>query len=74
MQISYDERADAMYIKLRDGKFVKNKEVAEGIILDIGKDGIILGIEILEVSSRCPPKELSHVDIRFPAHLTKAVG
>ncbi len=72
MQISYDDHADAMYIKLKDGKFVKNKEIAEGIILDIGKDGILLGIEILEASSRYPLKELSHVDIRFPVHLVKA--
>ena len=68
MQISYDDQADAMYIKLRDGKFVKNKEAADGIILDIGKNDIILGIEILEASLKCPPKELNHVDIRFPIH------
>lgn len=74
MQITYDDTADAMYLKLRDGRFVKNKEVSEGIILDIGKGGILLGIEILEVSSRCTPKELEHVDIRFPVHLVKAVG
>lgn len=71
MQISYDDQADAMYIKLRDGKFIKNKEVVEGIILDIGKDGVLLGIEILEASSRYSLRELSHVDVRFPVHLVK---
>ena len=36
MQISYDTEADAMYIRFRHGQFVRNTEVAEGIILDIG--------------------------------------
>lgn len=74
MEISYDDIADAMYIKLRDGKFMKNKEVSEGIILDIGKGGTLLGIEILEVSSRLPAKELTHIDVKFPVHLAKAKG
>lgn len=65
MQITYDDTADAIYLKLRDGRFVKNKEVSEGIILDIGKGGILLGIEILKVSSRCPPKELDCIGISF---------
>jgi len=73
MQISYDDQADAMYIRFREGKFVKNKEVAEGIILDLGKKGVLLGIEILEASLRCPARELNRFDIRFPLHLTKGI-
>ena len=52
MQITYDTKADALYIKFRDGEFVANKEVEEGIIFDIGKGDVLLGIEILEASNR----------------------
>jgi len=51
MQISYDRKADALYIRLRAGKFGTNKEVEEGVVLDLGEDGALLGIEVLEASS-----------------------
>ena len=41
MQITYDTEADAMYIKFCDGEFARNKEVEEGIILDIGKNNVL---------------------------------
>lgn len=66
MKITYDKLADAMYIKFQDGAFVSNKEVEDGIILDIGKKGVVLGIEILEASHRLKPKDLSHFDIQIP--------
>ncbi|MBT9163247.1 MAG: hypothetical protein DDT24_00151 [Chloroflexi bacterium] len=69
MQITYDTRADAMYIKFRDGEFMANKEAEEGIILDIGKGNLLLGIEILEASTRFSPQDLARVDIQMPLDL-----
>ncbi len=59
MKISYDTQTDAVYIQLREGQFVANKEVAEGVILDMGQGGIVLGIEILEASTRLWPSVLA---------------
>jgi uncharacterized protein YuzE len=70
MQISYDTKADALYIKFREGEFEKNKEVEEGIILDLGKGDVLLGIEILDASTRIKPEDLARVDIRMPLNLT----
>lgn len=69
MQITYDTEADALYIKFRDGEFVANKEVEEGIILDMGKGGILLGIEVLAASARFRPEDLARVDIQMPLNL-----
>ena len=66
MKISYDQKADALYIKLREGAFFENKEVSEGMVLDLGKENVILGIEILDASHRLAPEGLSHVDIQMP--------
>lgn len=55
MKITYDTKADAMYIKFRDGEFVANKDIEEGIIIDIGKGNTLLGIEVLEASTRFQP-------------------
>ena len=69
MQITYDTKADAMYIKFCDGELVANREVEEGIIIDMGKGNIILGIEILEASTRFRPEDLARVEIQMPLHL-----
>ena len=44
MKISYDKEADAMYVKFRDSKFAKNKEIMEGVILDLDSKGELIGI------------------------------
>ena len=54
MTISYDPQADALYIKLKDGVFAENREALEGVVLDVGTDGDLLGIEILAASQRYP--------------------
>lgn len=69
MKVTYDTRADALYIQLREGKFVRNQEVAEGVILDIGEDEALLGIEILEASTRFPLEELARVEVLMPLEL-----
>jgi uncharacterized protein YuzE len=72
MKISYDTQADAVYIQLREGQFVSNKEVAEGVILDMGEGGIVLGIEILEASTRLSSGDLARVEVLMPLERTTA--
>ncbi len=64
MEISYDKEADAMYIEFRDGEFAKNKKIDDFTIIDLDKDGNILGIELLEVSKRMPAESLSKVRLK----------
>jgi len=66
MRISYDKDADAMYIKLANGEFGKNREIHEGIILDLDGNGRLIGIEILDVSTRYSLEEIAHLDIEMP--------
>lgn len=74
MQITYDTKADALYIKLREGKFGSNKEVAEGIVLDLDADNAVLGIEILEASTKLRKEDLARIDIRMPLDLAPVEG
>ncbi|MDO8750587.1 MAG: DUF2283 domain-containing protein [Dehalococcoidia bacterium] len=74
MQITYDVEADALYIQFQDGTFVKNKEVQEGVILDIGQDEMLLGIEVLNASSRFSLQDLCRVDVRMPLELAAMEG
>lgn len=41
-----------MDIELRDGKYEYSEEIAEGVILDLDKNGEIMAIEILNISKR----------------------
>ena len=49
MQILYDSRTDLLYLRLDDRKQqVINKRLSEEIVLDLGEDERIVGIEILD--------------------------
>ena len=53
MQVHYDDRTDLLYIRLDDPpQEVLNRDVSEGVTLDIGADERIVGIEILDASRR----------------------
>lgn len=50
--IRYDPEADALYIKIRDGKVADSEEISDGIIIDYDEDGNIIGIEVVEFSKK----------------------
>ena len=64
MEINYDKEADAMYIELRKGDFAKNKRIDDFTIIDLDKQGNILGIELLDVSKRIPRESLSQLHVK----------
>lgn len=47
----YDKEQDILNIELNKGKYWKTIELGKGINIDLGKDGTIIGIEILRASS-----------------------
>ena len=51
-RVSYDKVADALYIKLKDKEVEDSIEVKNGVIVDIGKEGDIIGVEILGFSKK----------------------
>ena len=50
--VDYDRVADALYIKLRDGRVAYSEEAAPGVIVDYDEKGEIIGIEVIGVSKR----------------------
>lgn len=51
MEITYNAKTDLLYIRLDDRRQdVVNKQAADDIVLDIGEDDKIVGIEILDAS------------------------
>ena len=59
MQIFYNAKTDLLYLRLDDQKQeLINKRVSDDIVLDIGKDDKIVGIEILDASKNINLKGL----------------
>lgn len=51
MNIIYNDKTDLLYIRLDDRKQeVVNKRVSEDIVLDLGENDSIVGIEIIDAS------------------------
>jgi len=51
-RVSYDKVADALYIKLKDKEVEDGIEVKNGVIVDIGREEDIIGVEILGFSKK----------------------
>jgi uncharacterized protein YuzE len=51
MNITYNDKTDLLYIRFDDvAQDVVNRRVSEDIVLDIGENDRIVGIEILDAS------------------------
>ena len=59
MQIHYNSKTDLVYIRLDERKQdVINRRSTEDIVLDIGADNRIIGIEILDASKHLNLEDL----------------
>lgn len=50
MKVNYDPKIDALYIDLSTGRYERTKKITDSILVDVTKNGKVLGIEILDVS------------------------
>jgi uncharacterized protein YuzE len=58
MRLKIDKENDALYLRLDETAIVESEEVQPGVILDFDKDGRVVGIEILALSTRIAPEKL----------------
>ena len=61
MKVTYDPDVDILRIILSDAPIAESDEERPGVILDLGADGALVGLEILEASKRVDdPRMLSY--------------
>jgi uncharacterized protein YuzE len=63
MRIRYDEKVDALYVRLDESDVVESEEVKPGIILDFNAKNEVVGIEVLEVKQRIPKGDLQQLKV-----------
>ncbi len=52
---TYDPEANALYIYVRDAEIMSQREYSKDIILDLGFDGTLVGIEALDPNADLQP-------------------
>ncbi|MFH1335493.1 MAG: DUF2283 domain-containing protein [Candidatus Zixiibacteriota bacterium] len=58
MRLRVDKENDALYFRLDESSVVESEEVEPGIVLDFNQEGKVVGIEILQLSTRISPDQL----------------
>ena len=65
MGIKYVKDIDVLNIELQEGDFEYSEEIGEGVILDIGKNGDILAIEIVDATKRLGKEVADKITQRY---------
>jgi uncharacterized protein YuzE len=63
MRIRYDEKADALYLRLDDSNVVESEEVPPGIVVDFDANKQVVGIEVLQLERRVPKRDLEQLKL-----------
>lgn len=58
MRLKIDRENDVLYFRLDEEEIVESEEVEPGVILDFDKEGRVVGIELLNLSTRIAPEKL----------------
>lgn len=54
MRAIYDREANALFVRLSDGKIVESEEMRPGLIIDFDSEGKIVGFEMLNARMQLP--------------------
>lgn len=65
MGIKYVKDIDVLTIELQEGEYEHSEEIGEGVILDIGKNGDILSVEIIDATKRLQKEVADKIAQRY---------
>ena len=63
MRLHYDEKVDALDLRLDDSTIVESEEVKPGIVLDFNTAREVVGIEVLDLKRRVPTVDLTQLKV-----------
>lgn len=69
MNVTYDPKADAVYIYFSDKKSTNTVEVRDDLIVDYAGSEMV-GIEVLDVSKKVTKKDMSSLTLTIPTIAT----
>ena len=72
MKIDYDTIADAIYFTIKSGKVIKSVKVDDRLIVDLSESGDVLGMELLNASSKQGRELQKNIDDGIPVNIISA--
>ena len=66
--LEFDEKASAIYLKIKEGKIHETNPITDNIIIDLNEKGEIIGIEIL-----LPPKLKKEIKTKLVKTIIKVI-
>ena len=64
MKLHVDHEADALYRRLDESRVVESEEVSPNVVLNFDARGVVVGVEILKLSTRASPVNLREFQYR----------
>jgi uncharacterized protein YuzE len=59
MKLKVDKESNALYFRFDENAIVESEEVRPGVILDFDKNGMVVGVEFLDIAERVGPEALT---------------
>ncbi len=69
MNVSYDNEADTLYIRLGEEQPEGVTEISDGVNVDITREGRVIGIELLEASKKIDIQTILVYSLEFDKNL-----
>lgn len=71
MIIQYDKSVDALYICFKKEKIAKTIKMKNRLLVDVDKNGSVVGIELLDASFQIPKHSITEFSFKTPAFQRK---
>ncbi|MGD1698825.1 DUF2283 domain-containing protein [Dapis sp. BLCC M229] len=59
MKLKIDQETDTLYFRLDESQIIESEEVQPGVILDFNSENKVVGVEILQLSTRVKLADLN---------------
>ncbi|MEO0248225.1 MAG: DUF2283 domain-containing protein [candidate division WOR-3 bacterium] len=63
MTVTYDQQADAMYVKFKRKKVDRTRGITDYFIVDLDQEGEVIGLEILAASRHVPDRRIRAIEV-----------
>lgn len=63
MKTTYDQEADALYVRFSNSKIIESEKVRPGLVIDFDAEGRIVSIEMLDARKQLAADALAEIKI-----------
>lgn len=65
MRVTFDQEADALYVRLDKSHVGETEEIRPGVMIDLDERGEVVGLEVLRAGERLSLAELKRMEFEL---------